>query len=364
MARSLNSPAGEPVRRYLLFLARRTGIRPEKIPAERELAGLLGVARGTVREAIAFLVQQNYLLRIPGRKGTFTNPLMADAISISVGVLSRANWFDRQRQQILRGFFDVLFENRINYSCHLEFCSGLPDSRFMKTIRCSGHSLLLDLREYSGEAEMIRSTGIPVVDFRSDLLYDEVHAGQLVADFFLKRGCRKVVYWCPDHQRFSHFQEHMLKNHAKCLAETREQIGKAEQFLSRRLLKTVDGMFLGLNSCNISNMLEHLSAEKARFPILLPPSPAQEKRVKEYPDLDIHLMDLIFYDNANLQIGRQLGSHALELLRDPLAKPVCSPVRYYKLQDQFLPAPMPHRNRHACPPNPKKIGEYRDPVMS
>ena len=340
MVKSLNSPAGEPVRRYLLSLARRTDSRPEKIPAERDLAELLGVSRGTVREAIAFLMQQNYLIRIPGRKGAFTNPQMADAISISIGVLSSVNWFDRQRQQILRGFSDVLFENRINYSCHLEFCSGQPDGQFLKSIRCSGHSLLLNLRENSGLVEMIRCAGIPIVDFPGDLLYDEVHAGRLVADFFLKRGCRKVVYWCPDHRRFFHFQERMLKNHANCLAETTEQVGKAERFLSPNLLKTVDGMFLGLNSCNISNMLEFLSAEKARFPILLPPSLAQEKRVKEYPDLDIHLMDLNFYDHANLQIGRQLGTQALELLRDPQAKAVCTPVRYYKLQErQDVPEP-------------------------
>ena len=69
MVNLINSGAGEPVRRYLLSLARQTGSQPEKIPAERDLAELLGVARGTVREAIASLEKQNYLIRIPGRKG-------------------------------------------------------------------------------------------------------------------------------------------------------------------------------------------------------------------------------------------------------------------------------------------------------
>ena len=335
MVKSLNFPAGEPVRRYLLSLARRTGVRPEKIPAERELAELLGVSRGTVREAIAFLMQQNYLIRIPGRKGAFTNPVTANAVTISIGALCTANWIDRPRQQILRGFSYVLFENRIASSYHLELSSNMTGDQFMKAIRSSGYSLLLNLRGHSGQLETIRGLGIPIIDFRREELYDDVHAGRLVADFFLKRGCRKVVYWCPDIapycRRFLHFQERMLKHHATCPAETKEQIGKAEKYLDRRELKTVDGMFLGLNPCNISNMLDLLAAEKAEFPILLPPSLAQEKRVKDYPDLDIHLMDLDFYDNANLQIGRQLGTQALELLRDPQAKPDCVPVRYYKL---------------------------------
>ena len=42
---------------------------------------------------------------------------------------------------------------------------------------------------------------------------------------------------------------------------------------------------------------------------------------------------LNFLDNSRLQIGRQLGNYALELLHDPLAKPAYTPVRYYKLQD-------------------------------
>ena len=333
MVKFYNSAAGEPVRRYLLSLARQTGSLPEKIPAERDLAELLGVARGTVRDAIASLEEQNYLIRIPGRKGAFTNPQSANAVMISIGVLSGANWFDRLRQQTLRGFSDVLFENRIDYSFHMELTNGMIDQRFMQTIRHSGHSLLLDLNQNSEQVEMLQNVGIPIVNYCSEQLFDEVHAGRLVADFFLKRGCRKVIYWCADDARYRHFQDRMHKNQAECIVEPPDQIGKAESFLTDACLKKTDGMFLGLNLYNISDMLKFLSAKKANFPILLPPALGLEMRLKDYPLLNLHQMDLDFWDNAILQTGRQLGTHALELLRNPQAKPVYTPVPYYKILD-------------------------------
>ena len=333
MVNLINSGAGEPVRRYLLSLARHTGSQPEKIPAERDLAELLGVARGTVREAIASLEKQNYLIRIPGRKGAFTNPQNADTVLISIGILAPDNWFNRKRQQILRGFSDVLFENGIDFSFHFELSNGLTRPQLIQNIRYSGYSLLLNLDEDCIQDNAIPDIGIPVINYRRDLLSDEVHAGHLIADFFLKRGCREVIYWCPDTNRYCHFQERMRENHAECRHETPDQVGKAEQVLTRSLLKKTDGMFLGYNPYNISNMLEFLSAAKVKFPILLPPWPGQKGWLKDHPGLELNLMDLNFLDNSRLQIGRQLGNYALELLHDPLAKPAYTPVRYYKLQD-------------------------------
>ena len=333
MANLINSAAGEPVRRYLLSLARHTGSQPEKIPAERDLAELLGVARGTVRDAIASLEEQNFLIRLPGRKGAFTNPKLADTVTLSIGVLTSVNWFDRRHQQTLRGFSDVLFENDIDYSFHMELTGSIIDRRLIQTIRHSGYSLLLNLCEDCIQDKAIRDIGIPVIDYRRDVLSDEVHAGHLIADFFLKRGCRKVIYWCPDTNRYCHFQERMVDNHAECFAETPDQVGRAEQVMTRNRLKKVDGMFIGHSPYNIADMLEILSAEKVRFPILLPPSLGQEIRLRDYPHLDLYQMDLKFWDDAILQTGRQLGMYALELLHDPQAKPVYTPVPYYKTPD-------------------------------
>ena len=336
MTKSLNSAAGEPVRRYLLSLARQAGSQPEKIPAERDLAELLGVARGTVREAIASLVAQNYLIRIPGRKGAFTNPQNADTAMISIGILTSSNWFNRLLQMILRGFSDVLFENGIDFSFHIELCDVMTIPQLIQTIRHSGYSLLLNLCEDRIKDKVLPEIGIPVINCCRNLLADEVHAGHLIADFFLKRNCRNVIYWCPDTNRYCHFQQRMLENHAACFHETPDQVGKAEQLLSRNKLNEADGMFLGHNPYNISNMLEYLSAGKVKFPILLPPYPGQDNWLKEYPELDLNLMDLKFWDDSHRQTGCQLGKYALELLRDPLAEPEYTPVRYYKLQNSNL----------------------------
>ena len=333
MAKIINSAAGEPVRRYLLSLARQAGSQSVKIPAERDLAELLGVARGTVREAIASLEAQNYLIRIPGRKGAFTNPQNSDTVQISIGILASLNWFNRMRQLMLRGFSDVLFENGIEFTFHIELGSGMTRQQLIQNIRHSGHSLVLNLDEKRMPENAVQEIGIPVIDCCSKQLADEVHAGHFVADFFLKRGCRNVIYWCPDTNRYCHFQERMLENHAECLHETPEQVGKADQVMTLSQLKEADGMFLGHNHYNISNMLEFLSAAKVKFPILLPPYHGQDSWLREYPGLELNLMDLSFLDDSHLQTGRRLGECALEMLRDPLAKPVYTPVRYYKLQE-------------------------------
>ena len=291
------------------------------------------MARGTVREAIASLEKQKFLIRLPGRKGAFTDPRTANAVMISVGVLTADNWFDRLRQQTLRGFFDVLFENRIDFSFHIELTGGTADDRFVQTLRYSGHSLLLNFEGEPARVDLIRGIGIPIVDYRRDLLFDEVHAGRLIADFFLKRNCRKVVYWCADDERCRHFRERMQRDRAECIVEPRDQIGRAGSFLTAARLRKTDGMFVGWNLYNADDMLKFLSARKAKFPILLPPIPGLEARAKDYPQLNIHPMDPGFWDAAVLRTGRQLGRYALELLRDPQAKPDYTPVRYYKITD-------------------------------
>lgn len=47
MKRENMKGAGEPVRRYLMSLVSQGGKTPVKIPAERELAEMLGLSRGT-----------------------------------------------------------------------------------------------------------------------------------------------------------------------------------------------------------------------------------------------------------------------------------------------------------------------------
>ena len=66
-----------------------------KLPAERDLAGELGISRSTLREALTTLVQSGHLVAHRGRTGgTFVaeNPPLSEPLSAAKDVLGEAAW--------------------------------------------------------------------------------------------------------------------------------------------------------------------------------------------------------------------------------------------------------------------------------
>lgn len=64
------------------------GVDPELLPGEMELCEKFKVSRVTVRRAIESLIAGAYIIRLPKRRGAFTNPEMAK----SIPYLSESRW--------------------------------------------------------------------------------------------------------------------------------------------------------------------------------------------------------------------------------------------------------------------------------
>ena len=62
------------VRDYLYRLIRRAGEEPRRLPNENDIAETCSVSRITVRRSIKELEDHQYIIRLPGRRGVFSNP--------------------------------------------------------------------------------------------------------------------------------------------------------------------------------------------------------------------------------------------------------------------------------------------------
>ena len=108
------------IKNYLTQCIRRARMEPERLPGEIALCEKFRVSRITVRRAIEELEHAHYIIRLPGRKGAFTNPEMAHAVPYILGILSsdgKSNYFSPFHMQILS---DLTREIRDIY-CDTEF---------------------------------------------------------------------------------------------------------------------------------------------------------------------------------------------------------------------------------------------------
>lgn len=92
------------VRNFLLQLINRAGFEPERLPGEIELCEKFEVSRITVRRALEELENSNYIIRIPGKKGAFTNPETSRAIPYIIGILN----FNGKRTSLTSEFVKIM----------------------------------------------------------------------------------------------------------------------------------------------------------------------------------------------------------------------------------------------------------------
>lgn len=120
MNKSKSLPLTAAVKNFLLQCVAKAGMNPERILSEVQLCSRFGVSRITVRRAIQSLEQVRYLIRLPGRQGAFTNPEMAMAVPLIVGILCHdgtRNYLNSATAEILTGFMEALQ----NIDCDFEF---------------------------------------------------------------------------------------------------------------------------------------------------------------------------------------------------------------------------------------------------
>ncbi len=332
MKRENMKGAGEPVRRYLMSLVSQGGKTPVKIPAERELAEMLGLSRGTVRRAIAYFEESHFLMRLPGRKGAFTDPRSSRMVMASIGIVTDANWFDHCRLTILKGFSDALTELKINHSCCFEFRRSMDSETFAESLRYSGHALLLDMQSEDAQFQVkeLGSDKIPVISYNAVRLFDHEYAGKTIAEFFIRQKCRKVIFWCVDDLKRQSFLRHLTENGAECIASN-ELLNDPLSKIGKSRLKSADGIFISGNIHNgIYAALDYLASNKSRIPILLRPLEEEEQIKREYPMLDIHCLSNAAESRAQYQAAWNLGCQAADILSNRPVREIPK-LRHYEI---------------------------------
>lgn len=333
MKRENMKGAGEPVRRYLMSLISQGGKTPVKIPAERDLAEMLGLSRGTVRRAITDLEEARFLMRLPGRKGAFTDPRSSRMLMASIGVVMEANWFEHRRLIILKSFSDALTEQKVNHSFSFEFRRGMDDETFAETLRYGGHTLLLVIQTETASfpESSFGFDKVPVIRYDAVRLFDHEYAGEIIAEFFLRRKCRKVIFWCVDNLKRESFLRHLAENGAECI-ECCNQLNEPLSKIGKSKLKSADGIFIsGTLHNGIYAALDYLAKIKSRIPVLLRPLEEEDQLKAEYPTLDVHCLSHVAENHALYQAAWNLGCQAADILSGRPVREIPK-LRHYEIE--------------------------------
>lgn len=100
-----------PIINYVQRCVARAGQKPERILSEMQLCKKFAVSRVTVRRALKSLEENNFLIRLPGRQGAFTNPDIAMSIPNLVGIICDdgiKNYLSADTSEIFAGFVTAL----------------------------------------------------------------------------------------------------------------------------------------------------------------------------------------------------------------------------------------------------------------
>ena len=336
-----NSFATEAVRRYLLQLIAKSGPEPERLPPERELAERLHLSRVTVRRAIEELENMSYILRLPGRKGAFTNPAVASEVEHTIGIVVYQNYVGQIFSQFLSGLSGELYRCGHHYNFSLFQRSGSSASQVAFELENSGYDCIVWHTQAPEDLEVIRllhlhkfpvftlcNPNFPEWGMAPGQNYglDMQQAGEAQAAFLLKKQCRKPGLCCSGgvSAMTEAFQRKLAENGVSAGAENFFcSAGSFLDCLDVLLEKGMDGICCSLGEPQILALLAALSAhEKAhRIPILLQSRNFSIRCRAEYKHLQIFYPDTSFYQEQCLALGSHLAHGIISRLKTGVAGP-------------------------------------------
>lgn len=199
----------EPIKRFLLHCVAKAGSQPERLPNELEIGVRFKVSRRTVHSAVADLLQIGYIQHLSGHRGLFSNPAYSSLVPYAIGVVSvcgNCTYLGYYQALVLSSFLSCL--TVFKYTLSFMTLCGHPEQADVE-IQNSGIDAifwLLPEPDYYPAISRLLDNDFPVIpvtsltDFRipvpSDtyLGMDFRHIGRERAKFFLRHGCRNLVY--------------------------------------------------------------------------------------------------------------------------------------------------------------------------
>ena len=319
------SPATEPVRRYLLQMIAKSGAEPVRLLSERELAKKLHLSRVTVRRVIEELEANRCIIRLPGRKGAFTNPEMASKVEHSVGVVVYRNYIGQLFSQFLGGISEELYSQGHPFCLSLFHGAGKTPAEQAFELENSGYDCVVwhtQTPEDLAVIDLLLRHDFPVLTIcnpnypewgrpvRAWYGFDLEDAGDAVASRFLRRGCGKILY-CSRNTAFLPPLRNGLSRRGISLPDENVLLEEKDfcQRIPPLLASGADGLFCRMNEASTTALLGFLAGlkESSGLKIILPPRIFSERCRREYPQLDIEFPDTAYFQRQCMALGRRVA---------------------------------------------------------
>lgn len=308
-----------PVKRYLQRRVDKAGTLPELLPGEMELTRKFGVSRVTVRRAILDLEESGYVIRLPNRRGLFTNPRESKGMPHIIGIVGgdrQSIFFDKFTAMILSGFIPEMEEEL----CQFEFLSlsgfvpsGTRDTAFVRGMGVDALFWLIPLAEDIALIENLIREHYPVVTVNSPFLsnyrspssncigFDFAQKGRQWAQFFLKRHLSSPVYCGGTEERLEAFRETLIQNGASFPDSHFIPTGEDAEARLVALFERepgIDGIVSDGTLCHstVHFLLTHPSLYS--LCVLLDGSDYARQICREHPELNLHIMESTYYKTA------------------------------------------------------------------
>ncbi|MBR2425182.1 MAG: LacI family DNA-binding transcriptional regulator [Lentisphaeria bacterium] len=343
MAYHRTSMATEPVRRYLLQIIAKSGAEPERLLPERDLAEKLHLSRVTVRRAIKELEDVNYIIRIPGRRGAFTNPAMSSNAEHAIGIVVSQNYIGQLFSLFLSGISERLYESGVHF-CFSLYCK--PDKSVQEIafeLENSGYDCLVWHTQSPEDLEVIsllQQHNFPVLTICNPNYpewgtpekrwynFDFDDGGKIQASYFLQKKCKRVIYFGKNCNVMPSFQKE-LKEHGIRVDETSD-FTQLKTFLDAG----ANGIYCQHDEALTKDLLFYISSRKdlAGVPILLPPRLMSTRYKEDFPHLNITLPDINYFRQQCVVLGKEVADGIANILEKKIITDKCVTIKGYKLQ--------------------------------
>ena len=213
LVKTVIQPEYEKIRKQILNITVRAGVKPMRLASSREMAKEFGVAHMTVARAMKDLVADGYLTVKPGI-GTFTNPRLSINILTGCrkifGVIigdGKDAFMGRIPINLTAAFADAMLYHSQNYSlqnCSLVSPLANADEEILKA-GFDGVLWICPPATAFPTIKRLKAKGVPMVcagmcvpiEGVSSIYYDFRQNNREVADLMLAEGRRKIMLVHP-----------------------------------------------------------------------------------------------------------------------------------------------------------------------
>lgn len=308
-----------PIKFFLRQFVTKAGFEPKAIPSERSLCARFHVARGTVRDAIQQLEEDEILIRLPGRKGVFSNPEFYTSPIWTAGLIAHNNGgyaseFPFEVGILQSGFFPEMPQK--SFFCNIMFPERFSDEELIRFFSNQNLDVLVWFQPGDFYADLIaalRKNGVPLftVNVTKQLqyalpkspydFYPEETALDLVAKLVQKFAPRKALFcFQKDKRHFCNWGQWVMEKaelpgiqkvirHLEA-SETDLLAGWLRDDLEITVLYTVGAWYL-----HKPRLIEAVKKSGRTDLVIVLENNKQSLALKqEHPELDIRIISTIF----------------------------------------------------------------------